>query len=555
MKPKTLWSMFGLVLVLAASAFLWLSNHALQLHHDQVRAGAVQILQQQVRVALWRLDSRLAPYVASLHQPPDSPVPVGADESFVEARFLITTRADPGGDGGDYRLVETSTPTDRTVSPDRRHRNQTLTQAVANLLAANGDGLFPRQQAVQKSPAPVALSKSQSYSDRSALSSSTARRKRQSRADVLQQQVAVANTLAQSTDRRPVPEHGDFQMLSLWVEDRLAVVRTPPQGGQGLVGVWIDWPALHRSLLADIDDLLPRATIRPLAEHETVDPEYALASLPAVIQPGPLPAPPSRWSPTHTALLLSWVVVLVSAGMAGVALWRLISLSQRRASFVSAVTHELRTPLTTFRLYSDLLAGDMVTDVGERKSYLRTLRREADRLTHLVDNVLRYSRLERSSGPPELEVIDVEQWIARIQPRLTDRLTEAGMELVIDLTGPGQWRTDPPAMEQVLFNLIDNAAKYAADAAAREVRLEVSVAGPWVNLAVIDHGPGIPAALQATMFQPFSKSAQRAAETAAGVGLGLALVRQTVRALGGQIKYLASPDGGAMFRLRMPRGV
>ncbi len=70
-----------------------------------------------------------------------------------------------------------------------------------------------------------------------------------------------------------------------------------------------------------------------------------------------------------------------------------LALSERRASFVSAVTHELRSPLTTFRMYAEMLAEGMVRDEQQRDRYLSTLRQEADRLSHLVDNVLQYARL------------------------------------------------------------------------------------------------------------------------------------------------------------------
>ena len=73
----------------------------------------------------------------------------------------------------------------------------------------------------------------------------------------------------------------------------------------------------------------------------------------------------------------------------------MVALSERRGAFVSAVTHELRTPLTTFRMYAEMLAEGMVPSPEARQKYLETLRREADRLAHLVENVLQYARLER----------------------------------------------------------------------------------------------------------------------------------------------------------------
>jgi len=376
----------------------------------------------------------------------------------------------------------------------------------------------------------------------------------QQRAAVVQQQVTIQMPVGNSLpDNLSIDSSLEPQMLSVWIDDRLAVVRSRPDGRGELEGVWVDWDSLHRSLIDDIDDLLPEARIRPARKDESVNPAYALASLPAVVVPGKIAEIGRSWSPTHTALLLSWAAFLVSAILSGFALQRLIALSDRRAAFVSAVTHELRTPLTTFRLYSDLLAREMVTDPSDRKLYLETLRREADRLTHLVDNVLRYSRLEQATKPTALERVVVSDWIERIQPRLRSRLAEAEMELVVEQSGDGDWRTDPPAMEQVLFNLIDNAAKYASGAVDRRVHLSIDVSDVDISLEVSDHGEGVPQSLRKSMFQPFSKSAQQAAETAAGVGLGLALVKRTVTSLGGKVHYQQTVGGGARFLVMIRR--
>ena len=127
-----------------------------------------------------------------------------------------------------------------------------------------------------------------------------------------------------------------------------------------------------------------------------------------------------------------------------------------------------------------------------------------------------------------LESVVLSEWIDRITPRLAGRLSEADMTLVVDLQRDGPWKTDPPAMEQVLFNLVDNAAKYAYETTDRRVHLLARADEKSVVLTVVDHGPGVPDELRSTIFRPFEKSAQRAAETAAGVGLGLALAWSTM---------------------------
>jgi len=114
-------------------------------------------------------------------------------------------------------------------------------------------------------------------------------------------------------------------------------------------------------------------------------------------------------------------------------------------------------------------------------------------------------------------------------------------------------------MEQVLFNLVDNACKYAGPAVsehpeARWLHLEPgSMRGRMVTLRLRDHGPGVAAEVRRRLFQPFSKSAEQAAHSAPGVGLGLSLCRQLVRSQGGELVLESSEARGSIFTLRLPR--
>jgi signal transduction histidine kinase len=542
---SSLWIVFALILLTVAIGLGLLSRHALQLHSQQTAAQHRERLQQNVRVGLWRIDSRLAPYIATIHQKQfvDSSHP--NNDQFIRQRFQITR--ENGMESAKMIYLPSAFQNGIGFDPvDRSSQIDALLLAVRELVPDRISTIPVKPTGKARK---AVQSKSQQYSANAQLQQAPAQKGLQNRAAVVQQQVAINSIFDQAVGaavREP-------QMLSVWIDDQLAIVRSRPDGGGELEGVWIDWNSLHRSLRSDIDDILPNATIRPAAQDQELDPEFALAALPAMIVPAAVTQANRSWSPTHTALLLSWAAFLVSAIIAAIALNRLIALSERRAAFVSAVTHELRTPLTTFRLYSDLLAREMISDPADRKSYLETLRREADRLTHLVENVLRYSRLERTSTAAELETVIVSEWIDRITPRLRSRLAEADLVLDVQQSGDGDWTTDPPAMEQVLFNLADNAAKYAVGPNDPRVHIRVDVGDREVVFLVTDHGGGVPQSLHDTMFEPFSKSAQRAAETAAGVGLGLALVKRTVTALGGQVSYRQSAGGGAEFCVRVSR--
>lgn len=113
-------------------------------------------------------------------------------------------------------------------------------------------------------------------------------------------------------------------------------------------------------------------------------------------------------------------------------------------------------------------------------------------------------------------------------------------------------QTDPSAVEQILFNLTDNACKYAApDCETRRVDIRIHSHHNQAILSFRDYGPGISAQQRKKLFQPFSKSATEAAHSAPGVGLGLALSRRLARELGGDLVFQPGPHG-ATFELTLP---
>jgi signal transduction histidine kinase len=146
--------------------------------------------------------------------------------------------------------------------------------------------------------------------------------------------------------------------------------------------------------------------------------------------------------------------------------------------------------------------------------------------------------------------------------RLKQRAAQAGMELVVDATDDARaasLRTNAAAVEQILMNLVDNACKYARPASGtRESRpesgrieLDVRLRDGALSMRVRDHGPGIRERDLKRLFRPFGKSAQQAANSEPGVGLGLALSRRLARDLGGDLRPILTDDG-ACFELTLP---
>ena len=351
-------------------------------------------------------------------------------------------------------------------------------------------------------------------------------------------------------------------MAAAWMGDELMLLRRVNIDGRSYMqGCWLDWPALESWLVAEVEDLLPEARLEPILNpaeegHSRLD-RRRLASASIRLFPGLLPGGDVELSPTvRNALWIIWASVLIAAIMVTLLLRGVLTLSERRGSFVSAVTHELRTPLTTFKLYTQLLADERAPDETRRQRYVETLRRESDRLGHLVENVLSYARLERRRTAERAETISAAELVDRVDDRLLQRVDQAEMAMTVDVdeqVGTSRIRTDISAVEQILFNLVDNACKYARTNPQLPIRLEVRKKGNTVLFNVVDRGPGITAEERKRLFRPFSKSARAAADSAPGVGLGLALSRRLARSLGGELRVEpAREDEGTRFVLALP---
>jgi signal transduction histidine kinase len=209
-------------------------------------------------------------------------------------------------------------------------------------------------------------------------------------------------------------------------------------------------------------------------------------------------------------------------------------------------------------MYAEMLAEGMVPDVQQQHHYLATLRSEATRLTHLVENVLAYARLERGRTAGRIEPTELADLIEGARARLAAHAEQSGMTLALEADGVAKYGAttvlaNRSAVEQVLFNLVDNACKYAGTAADKRIQLAVGSHGRLATISVADHGPGLSAAVRRRLFHSFSKTAEEAAASAPGIGLGLALSRRLARDMGGDLRLDENAAVGARFVLSLPR--
>jgi signal transduction histidine kinase len=481
-------------LAVALGGVGWLSAELLRLERAEAQARRQAAVESGTRLALWRMDTAMATVLAA------ESAGGGGPSALVRCRFVVA----PSGAIDGCRLPLTGAALWRAIGP--------LPSDPGQLFASTED---KPSRGWRKGKA---TKEDYDYEKRedNVMNAS------------LQPQVVQA-------PRAPV------EMRAYLIEGQLLLLG---RAGSLLRGVWFDEAETVAFLLDEVRDLLPGAKLT----HAGGKNASRLASIPLALEAGEPAEIPAGGVPVRLVLGVAWGGLVAAGAALAILLVGTLALSERRSTFVSAVTHELRTPLTTLRSYAEMLAEDMVPP-GKEKAYAQTLHREAVRLGHLVENVLQYSRLERRPDGDGVRTMPVAELVSRAEERLSDLAAQAGMTLDVGELPEVDVQAAPDAVEQILYNLVDNAGKYAANASDR--RIEITAAFAPLRIVVRDFGKGIPAAERRQLFQPFSKSAQRAALSAPGVGLGLALSRRLARSFGADLVVEPS-ESGAAFAIVLP---
>ena len=633
-RPALIWLTFLCFLALALGAMGWMTRTVLRLEQAQSRAATAAQVEENVRLALWRMDYAMAPILGQetarpyFEYSPVFPAERAYTRMYTELKsgdvlvpspllkptspyILLHFQVDPDGKvtspqaptGNVRKIAEPryTSAADIARAEERLAEVAKLVQEPSllaslpaprdpeiwlnNKIRVTGNGslsqssnsLNPRDNGAQGQN--QAGAPRDNFNNYSAPTQVPANQYNEQQQAVVQQRrgqqeyAARAQTQTENNDLLFGNNTGNFiapgvsfsVMQPLWASDTLLLARQVSINGQTYVqGCLLDWPAIRKWLLESAADLLPQSDLLPV--HLATDDKQPrmLASIPArLVLPPDIAAEASLSlspaallaTPNGVTLLIAWLGVLLACAAVGILLRGVIALSVRRAGFVSAVTHELRTPLTTLRMYTEMLADGMVADPEKQAAYHKTLRAEANRLGHLVDNVLLYSRLERSSRDTRVESAPLAELLDRLTPRLADRAAQAGMSLQVSIGESARGaalRANLLSVEQILFNLVDNACKYAADAADRTIDLTVARVGERLEIRVADHGPGLDPISRSRLFKPFSKSVHEAANSAPGLGLGLALSYRLAKNMSADLRHDWTVKDGAAFLLSLP---
>jgi signal transduction histidine kinase len=225
--------------------------------------------------------------------------------------------------------------------------------------------------------------------------------------------------------------------------------------------------------------------------------------------------------------------------------------SMMKSEFVSNVSHELKTPLALIRMFGETLDAGIVTDEKKRREFYSIIRKESERLSHLINNVLDFSRMDKGVKEYFFEETDLIKVVRSSLEAYKFHIRENGFEIESSL--PDEilvLKIDRDAVSQALLNLLSNAVKYSGD--RRHIKVEVGKNSSSALISVADHGIGIARKELNKIFEKFYRVPAAGGEEKRGSGLGLTLVKQIVEAHGGTVIVESEVGKGSKFTLKIP---
>jgi two-component system phosphate regulon sensor histidine kinase PhoR len=248
--------------------------------------------------------------------------------------------------------------------------------------------------------------------------------------------------------------------------------------------------------------------------------------------------------------------VVVASGGADVAvlvlhdLTELKQLEDSRRNFMAAVSHEFKTPLTSILGFTETLLDGALQDKEHARSFVEKISRHADRLAHLVNDVLSLSRLEQGSWDLRIEQIDLTQFSRNLLDEFQAAAGEKDTELILEAPRTLTLAIDPELMRQLIGNLVSNAIRY--NRPNGKVWLRLAEVDGGTQITVEDTGIGIPPEHQKRVFDRFYRIDAHRSRQTGGTGLGLSIVKQLCEVIGATIT-LHSDSNGTRFEVKLAK--
>jgi signal transduction histidine kinase len=245
------------------------------------------------------------------------------------------------------------------------------------------------------------------------------------------------------------------------------------------------------------------------------------------------------------------VVMLVGIILMVYAVIHESEISRLKSEFVSNVSHELKTPLSLIRMFGETLDSGIVTDEKERKKFYGIIRKESERLTHLINNVLDFSGMDAGAGEYNLRETDLAETVKNCVEAYRFHISDQGFAIECELPGePIRLLIDADAISQVMLNLLHNAVKYSE--VNKDIRVKVWRNSDAAMCSVTDHGIGIPKSELGRIFDKFYRVPNTRTMETRGSGLGLTLAQHIIEAHGGTIEVESEVGKGSRFIIRLP---
>jgi signal transduction histidine kinase len=291
----------------------------------------------------------------------------------------------------------------------------------------------------------------------------------------------------------------------------------------------------------------------PFSSTDTLEVQYGSLIVGAAIRPDAAPRLIIGGLPrSRIPLLLGLMLLTLGVGAAAlIQLRREHKLARLRDDFISGVSHEFRTPLTQIRVFAELLDGEKLRTQEERRRSTRVINREARRLTHLVENILQFSRVSRlPTSLGDLEEIDLAATLEELSEAFAPQAAATDARLQIAVTPELAVVAGRGGMHQILANLLDNALKYGPP--GQTVQVQAFRNGDTVRISVEDEGPGIPPRDRKRIWDPYRRLDRDVKGEVQGSGIGLAVVKELCPAYGGRVWVEDGERGGARFVVELP---
>jgi two-component system phosphate regulon sensor histidine kinase PhoR len=366
---------------------------------------------------------------------------------------------------------------------------------------------------------------------------------------VAQMGAAVRNARLQQERRRLEAAEAAARAVAAEREQAAQVLEAVGDGiflldGAGAVRLWNRAATLATGLAAQ--DILGRRLVEVISSWELLGARIPIAEEGALARPVTLPIEIGGRD-----LWLSFVAVRGADGVVyafrDVTAERL--LEEERSDFVATVSHELRTPMTgVYGAAQTLLRRDSELAPEVRQALLAMIATEAARLSQITEEVLLTSQLDRGELRVERAPVDVPEVIDSVVDAMRSQLPDS-ITIEVEIDDHVRLASgDSDRVQQVLVNLLDNAAKYGS----APVKVSAENTNGVVRIAVSDSGPGIMATDRERIFEKFYRADSEAARAARGTGLGLYISRELTQRMGGRLALASEPDEGATFVVELP---